>query len=144
MEGPGFYRNFLNDIVDLMFSIRVESEIKKYTKEITLRDGDKIIIRPIKPHDDDKVLELYYSLSPETIYFRFFAGRKNVPMKRVREFTRVNFDKNFAVVIEYQGKEKEYNDKLIGIGRIAVNPIEQDKAEMSLVVMDHFQRRGIG
>ena len=144
MEGPGFYRNILNDIVDLMFSIRGQSEIEKYKREISLRDGDKILIRPIKPDDDKKVLELYHSLSPETIYFRFFAGRKNVPMKRVRQFTRVNYNKNFAVVIEYHGEEEEYIDKLVGIGRFVGNPLEQEKAEMSLVIMDHFQRRGIG
>ena len=88
MEGPGFYKNFLNDIVDLMFSIRVKSpEIQKYSREIILKDGDKLLFRPITPEDDEKVLELYYSLSPETIYFRFFAGRKNIPTKRVKRFT---------------------------------------------------------
>ncbi|MHA1765013.1 MAG: GNAT family N-acetyltransferase [Promethearchaeota archaeon] len=145
METPSFYRNFLHDIVDLMYVIKVKSpEIQKYTKKITLSDGESVIFRPISPEDDQKILELYRALSPETIYFRFFAGRKNVPMKRVRLFTRINFDKNFAIVVEYNGSDEKYIGKLIGIGRFILEPNNPEKAEMSLVVMDQFQRKGIG
>ena len=65
-------------------------------------------------------------------------------MKRVRMFTRINYDKNCALVVEYHGKEKEFFKKLIGIGRFVLQPADSKKAEMSLVIMDHFQRRGIG
>jgi len=145
MDTPGFYKNIMHDVIDLMYSIRVKSpDIQKYTKKITLRDGDNIILRPITPDDDQKVLQLYFSLTPETIYFRFFAGRKNVPMKRVRQFTRINYDRNFALVVEYDGKEKEFVGKLIGIARFIILPEDAEKAEMSLVMMDRFQRKGIG
>ena len=144
MDTPGFYKNFMHDVIDLMYSIRVKSpEIQKYTREITLRDGDRVVLRPITPEDDQKVMQLYLSLSPETIYFRFFAGRKNVPMKRVRQFTRINYDKNFALVVQYKGKNEEFVGKLIGIGRFIVLPEDSEKAEMSLVMLDGFQRKAI-
>ena len=39
METPSFYRNFLHDIIDLMYVIKVKSpEIQKYTKKTRLKN----------------------------------------------------------------------------------------------------------
>ncbi|MHA1143599.1 MAG: GNAT family N-acetyltransferase [Candidatus Helarchaeota archaeon] len=133
-----YYKNFIYDVLDLMFLIaRNDPNIEKYTRFLT-RNDEKLTIRPISPKDDDAVLELYYSLSQETIYFRFFQTKKNVPKSRVRKFTRIDYQKNFALVVENPQK------KLIGIGRYIVDEHDEDAAEMSIVIRDDYQRRGIG
>ncbi|MHC1590564.1 MAG: GNAT family N-acetyltransferase [Candidatus Helarchaeales archaeon] len=137
-EKQPYYRNFIYDVLDLMFLIaRNDPEVEKYTKFLT-RKGERFKIRPISPEDDDAVLELYYSLSQETVYFRFFQTKKNVPKSRVRQFTRIDYRKNFALVVENPQK------KLIGIGRFIVDKDDPDSAEMSIVIADAYQRRGIG
>ncbi|MHA1424475.1 MAG: GNAT family N-acetyltransferase [Candidatus Helarchaeota archaeon] len=132
-----FYKNVIYNVVELFFQLAVETpEVQKYKTEFTTKDGTTVIYRPIKPDDDDKVLSFYYSLSRETIYFRFFSGRKNVPKSRVRDYTHIDYDKNFAMVVEYEGR-------IVGIGHYIVTDNPQT-AEMAVVMHDEWQRKGIG
>ena len=132
-----FYKNVLYNVVELMFMIEHDKpEVQKYRRSFTTRDGTEVLARPIHPDDDDKILEFYYSLSRETIYFRFFSGRKNVPRTRIRDYTHIDYNKNFAMVVEYQAR-------IIGIGHYIVtdNP---ETVEMAVVMHDDWQHRGIG
>ncbi|MHA1649199.1 MAG: GNAT family N-acetyltransferase [Candidatus Helarchaeota archaeon] len=132
-----FYRNVIYNLVDLFFYIAVEDPaVQKYKRTFKTRDGIEVLYRPIRPDDDDKILEFYYSLSRETIYFRFFSGRKNVPKSRVRDYTHIDYQKNFAMVVEYQGK-------IIGIGHYIITD-DPETAEMAVVIHDDWQRKGIG
>ncbi len=132
-----FYKNVVYNVVELFFYIAMEDpEVQKYRKTHKSYDGTEVLYRPIRPDDDDKILEFYYSLSRETIYFRFFSGRKNVPKTRIRDYTHIDYEKNFAMVVEYQ-------NKIIGIGHYIVteNP---ETCEMAVVIHDDWQRKGIG
>ena len=131
------YKNVVYNVIDLMFFIAMEDpKIQKYRRTFTTHDGTEVLYRPISPDDDDKILEFYYSLSRETIYFRFFSGRKNVPMSRIRDYTHIDYERNFAMVVEFE-------NKIIGIGHYIItdNP---ETVEMAVVMHDDWQRKGIG
>ena len=137
MEEKPYYKNFVYDVLDLMFLIaRNNPDVEKYKKELTFGD-EKCVFRPVSPTDDEAVLDLYKSLSKETVYFRFFLTKKSVPKSRIRKYTRIDYEKNFALVAEK-------DEKLIGIGRYIVDKSDPTAAEMSIVIGDGFQRRGIG
>ncbi|TFG04785.1 MAG: GNAT family N-acetyltransferase [Promethearchaeota archaeon] len=132
-----FYKNLIYNVVELMFLIAHDDpEVQKYRTTFQTHDGTKVLYRPIHPDDDDKILEFYYSLSRETIYFRFFSGRKNVPTSRIRDYTHIDYQKNFAMVVEFQ-------NQIVGIGHYIItdNP---ETAEMAVVMHDDWQRKGIG
>lgn len=132
-----FYKNVIYNVVELMFLIAMEQpSIQKYRTTFTTRDDLEVLYRPIHPDDDDKILEFYYSLSRETIYFRFFSGRKNVPKSRIRDYTHIDYEQNFALVVEYE-------NKIIGIGHYIITDTPET-AEMAVVMHDDWQRRGIG
>ena len=129
--------NFIYDVVDLFFLIAVEDpKVQKYRTQFKTRDGTEVVYRPIRPDDDEKILEFYYSLSRETVYFRFFSGRKNIPKSRVRQYTHIDYQRNFALVVEAEGK-------IVGIGHFIVTE-NQDTAEMAVVIHDDWQKKGIG
>ena len=46
---------------------------------MVLRDGRPCHVRPIRPDDADRLVEFHSRLSPETIYFRFFAPYPSSP-----------------------------------------------------------------
>ncbi|NVM55680.1 MAG: GNAT family N-acetyltransferase [Candidatus Helarchaeota archaeon] len=132
-----FCKNVIYNVVDLMFFIAMDDPgVQKYRTTFITKDGIEVLYRPIRPDDDDKILEFYYSLSRETIYFRFFSGRKNVPISRIRRYTHIDYEKNFAMVVEYQ-------DTIIGIGHYIITE-NLETAEMAVVMDDNWQQKGIG
>ena len=108
--------------------------------DVTLRPGMKILFRPIKPTDEALMQELFYSLSEESIYYRFFHHTQVMPHKKVQRFTTIDYQKEMAIV----GVVEEYGrEKIIAVGRYAVEP-ESNMAEAALLVHDDWQGRGIG
>jgi acyl-CoA hydrolase/GNAT superfamily N-acetyltransferase len=107
---------------------------------VTLRAGLKILFRPIKPTDEAMMQELFYSLSEDSIYYRFFHRTQIMPHKKVQRFTTIDYQKEMAVV----GVVEEYGrEKIIAVGRYSLEP-ESNMAEAALLVQDDWQGRGIG
>jgi acyl-CoA hydrolase/GNAT superfamily N-acetyltransferase len=113
------------------------AELETY---VTLRPGIKILFRPIKPTDEEMMQELFYSLSEESIYYRFFHRTQVMPHKKVQRFTTIDYKKEMAIVgvVEEHGREK-----IIAVGRYSLEP-ESNMAEAALLVHDNWQGRGIG
>lgn len=113
------------------------AELETY---VTLRPGMKILFRPIKPTDEAMMQELFYSLSEDSIYYRFFSHTPFMPHKKVQRFTTVDYQKDMAIV----GLVEEYGrEKIIAVGRYALEP-ESNMAEVALLVQDDWQGKGIG
>ena len=49
-----------------------------------LADGTPVALRPIQPDDAERLRRLFYRLSPETVYWRFFSPIQ-VPREAVLE-----------------------------------------------------------
>jgi len=113
------------------------AELETYT---TFKDGVKVFFRPIKPTDEAMMQELFYSLSEDSIYYRFFHRAQVMPHKKVQRFTTIDYQKDMAIVglVEENGREK-----IIAVGRYASEP-ESNMAEAALLIQDDWQGKGIG
>jgi acyl-CoA hydrolase/GNAT superfamily N-acetyltransferase len=113
------------------------AELETYA---TLEDGVKVFFRPIKPTDEAMMQELFYSLSEDSIYYRFFHRTQVMPHKKVQRFTTIDYQKDMAIVglVEEDGREK-----IIAVGRYSLEP-ESTMAEVALLVQDDWQGKGIG
>lgn len=113
----------------------------KFEKHFKLKDGTKIFLRPIKPSDAEIWVELYYSLSSNTKYLRFFTNRPDPDQKMIDKYTKIDYVNNFALVAitEVNGKQK-----MIGVVRYGLDPPNSDSAELAVVVADEYQGRGLG
>jgi acetyl coenzyme A synthetase (ADP forming)-like protein len=110
--------------------------------DVALKDGAIIRMRPIRPEDSDAEDRFVRRVSSESIYFRFFRYRTELTPEELEYFTNVDYDTRMAFVA-LQGGE------IIGIGRYDVpvdadEPPDQRSAEVSFLVQDEFQGRGIG
>jgi len=106
----------------------------------TLRDGTRIVIRPIRPEDRQIERDFVRNLSDESRYFRFFNALRDLSETALTRFTQVDYDKGMALiaVICENGHETE-----IGVARYSINP-DGRSCEFAIVVADAWQRRGIG
>ncbi|MBI4636659.1 MAG: GNAT family N-acetyltransferase [Candidatus Rokubacteria bacterium] len=106
----------------------------------TLRDGSRVWIRPIRPDDAERLIELYGRLSRHTAYQRFFTVMKRLPPDWARLLANVDYRRRLALVAEH---DTPRGVELIGVGRY--EPSERgDTAEMAFVIQDAWQGKGLG
>jgi acetyltransferase len=105
-----------------------------------LRDGTRVVVRPIRPGDRRIEQDFVRKLSEESRYFRFFNAVRDLSETALTRFTQVDYDREMALiaVICENGRETE-----IGVARYAINP-DGRSCEFAIVVADAWQRNGIG
>ena len=106
----------------------------------TLRDGTRVVIRPIRPEDRQIESDFVRNLSDESRYFRFFNAVRDLSETALTRFTQVDYKSEMALIalIRENGRETE-----IGVARYVVNP-DGWGCEFAIVVADAWQRKGIG
>jgi len=113
----------------------------KYMKEIKLRDGTQVLLRPIKPEDENMWQEMFNTFSEEAVRFRFFRRIKNTPHEMRTRYCNIDYDREIGIVAEINDKGKR---RILGVSRIIMTPGQNDEAEFALIVSDEWQRRGLG
>ena len=125
--------------VDVSFSEagdRVAAYPAAWVADVVSADGRAVRIRPIRPEDNEKVLQLYERLSPESMYLRFFSPVPAETARRTEHLTQVDQDEHVVIVAEM-------GDELVAMARYDRQP-PGDTAEVAFVVDDAHQRRGLG
>jgi RimJ/RimL family protein N-acetyltransferase len=109
------------------------------TPAITLRDGTHVHVRPIRPDDEPRLVDLYSRLSRDTRYHRFFTVMQRLPPDWAHFLANVDYQRRFAFVVEEPGAQA-----LIAVGRYELSKDEPGIAELAVVVQDGWQGKGIG
>ncbi|MBK8505946.1 MAG: bifunctional acetate--CoA ligase family protein/GNAT family N-acetyltransferase [Saprospiraceae bacterium] len=112
----------------------------QYEKNVKLKNGQKVHLRPIRPEDEPLEAGLFERLSKETIYFRFFGYLPAVDHNILSRFTHIDYDREMAIVAEI---EEFGQRKLIGVVRIIADGWKES-AEYAIVIADDWQGQGLG
>jgi GNAT superfamily N-acetyltransferase len=105
---------------------------------ITLRDGAQVRVRPIRPDDEPRLVDLYERLSQDTRYQRFFSVMQRLPPDWAHFLANVDYKRRFALVVE-----QPTDEALIAVGRYEPSD-EAGVAELAVVVQDGWQGKGVG
>jgi GNAT superfamily N-acetyltransferase len=103
-----------------------------------LRDGLEVLVRPARLSDEPALQRLFYGLSDESVYKRFFCYRTQYPHKEIQQLVDLDYDSNMALVV----CEPE-RDEPIALARYDKDPAT-DLADIAFVVRDDWQCRGVG
>lgn len=114
----------------------------RFEKRTHLRDGTPVFLRPIKPTDEGALRDLFYSLHEDSVRQRFLTLKRTVTEIQLRELCNLDYDKHMAMLAFLPTPERE-EDVLAGVARYSLDP-SSGFAEVSLVVQDRYQGRGIG
>jgi len=113
----------------------------KYMKKVKLRDGIEVLLRPIKPEDENMWQEMFNSFSEEAVRYRFFRRIKNTPHEMRTRYCNIDYDREIGIVAEITEKGKR---RILGVSRIIMSPGLSKEAEFALIVSDDWQRKGLG
>ncbi len=103
----------------------------------------EVQFRLIRPDDTDRIKELFYDLSEESIYFRFLTPLKSLQRQTLQDFYNVDQAIDISVVAVIKSGEEGETEKIIGAGRYVLNR-STNEAEFALLVQDEYQGKGIG
>jgi len=104
-----------------------------------LRDGTEILVRPIRPSDEDAERHFIEALSPESRRFRFLGDVKTPSDALLKQFTRIDSLHEMAFVAMVDTGESE---EQIGVSRYGAG-IDGTSCECAVVVSDEWQNRGV-
>jgi len=116
----------------------------QYISEWTMKDGDNVTIRPIRPEDEPLIIEFHKKLSERSVYLRYFQPLKLTQRTAHERMTRIcfiDYDREMALVAEH--KNPDGTSEVVAVGRLS-KIHGRPEAEMAALVQDGFQRKGLG
>ena len=113
--------------------------IQSHTTTVTLKDGTRMLVRPIVPEDKDLLVEGFAHLSPQTRFRRFLGYMDKLRAPLLRYLTEIDYSDHFAWV----GLDAD-NGAGIGVARYVRMRDDRAAAEAAIVVVDEYQGRGAG
>jgi acetyltransferase len=111
-----------------------------FNREITLKNGLPVLLRPIRPEDETLWHALLADCSFETLHSRFGYAFKGATHETASRFCFIDYDREMAIVAEI---EEPHGKKIIGVGRLVAIPGDEI-AEYAVLVADPWQGQGLG
>lgn len=128
-----------------MLTSAIASPLPPPSVPLRARDGREVRVRHLRRDDAERLERLFYQLSSESRYRRFFAPVDHVDEGRVREEARrlatidPRRDVALAAVIHEHGREE-----VVAVARYTRLLTNANAAEASIVVRDDLQGQGLG
>jgi len=113
---------------------------RSFRAEERLRDGTPLAIRSVRSDDRDRMREAYARLSPEAIYLRLFAPKKDLSEPELTRLIEVDFDREVALVATIGAGTQE---SVIGGGRYVSANNDRRAAEVAFTVDGRYRGQGI-
>jgi RimJ/RimL family protein N-acetyltransferase len=108
--------------------------------DVCLRNGTRVLIRPIRPDDKALLARGIASLSPQSARLRFLAPKNHLTLAELRYLTEVDHVDHYALVAVLADDPST----MAGVGRWVRDGDHPDAAEVAIVVGDCYQRQGLG
>jgi acetyltransferase len=116
----------------------------KYSSTFTLQTGEEVSIRPIQPEDEPMMAAFNRTLSPYSIYLRYFhpvAPTQLVSHDQLAALCFVDYDRQMSLVAER--RDERGHMQIVGMGQLTKLQGTSD-GEFAILVNDQYQRTGLG
>jgi RimJ/RimL family protein N-acetyltransferase len=108
--------------------------------DVCLRNGLRVLVRPITADDKALLVRGMASLSPQSARLRFLAPKNHLTLAELRYLTEVDHIDHYALVAVLADDPTT----MAGVGRWVRDREHPDAAEVAVVVGDCYQGQGLG
>ena len=112
----------------------------EYISEYKLRNGQEVLIRPIKPEDELLLVGLFKSFSKETMRSRFFQYPREISHPILARYCNIDYNKEVIIVAELVDNHERL---IVGMTSVIIEP-DGESGELDIVVGDPWQNMGLG
>jgi RimJ/RimL family protein N-acetyltransferase len=106
---------------------------------VMLRDGSKVLVRPVRSGDAPLLADGFARLSPQSRWMRFLGTKTSLSAAELRYFTQVDHHDHEAI-----GALSAADGRGVGIARYVRDADDPQSAEIAVTIVDDWQGRGLG
>ena len=130
---------------DLLPHSAVRPYPAQYVADWTMKSGERVAIRPIRPEDEPLMVQFHQTLSERSVYLRYFNALKlsqRIAHDRLMRICFIDYDREMALVA-VRTDPTTAAQEILGVGRLSrLHGINE--AEYAVLVGDQWQRQGLG
>jgi len=141
------FRSWLLDEAKKLGYVRPDQGLKsrvaypvREEREITLKNGRRVTIRPSRASDVKQLQDVFYRLSEEDVYTRFFRQLESLSVSEAEHLCNVDYETEMAFVALAGEREDE---QIIAGSCYFLNPTT-NIAEVAYMVLPEWQSSGVG
>jgi acetyltransferase len=110
----------------------------QWQRHLVMRDGLRVLVRPIRPEDEPAIHELLRHVTSQDLRLRFFAPMKEFTHEFIARLTQLDYARAMAFVAF-----DETTNELVGVVRIHSDSIYEN-GEYAILLRSDLKGRGLG
>jgi len=117
----------------------------KYIQPWTMKNGERVIIRPIRPEDEPLMRRFHEGLSEQSVTMRYLVPvelGERVTHERLARICFNDYDREIALVVDRQ-EPRDNSHSILAVARLS-RLLDADRARFTMLVSDGWQGQGIG
>jgi acetyltransferase len=117
----------------------------KYIQPWTMKNGERVIIRPIRPEDEPLMRRFHEGLSEQSVTMRYLVPvelGERVTHERLARICFNDYDREIALVVDRQ-EPRDDNHTILAVARLS-RLLDANQARFTMLVSDGWQGQGIG
>ncbi len=99
--------------------------------------GQRVLVRPIRPEDEERHRRFLERLDPEDIRMRIFYSRRSIEHSELARLTQIDYEREMAFIALDESGET------LGVARAVVDP-DNIEAEFGIVIRSDLKGGGLG
>lgn len=118
--------------------------IRPYPAELAREvewNGQRLMIRPIRPEDEAAHIEFLSHLDPEDIRMRVFYSRRTMERSELARLTQIDYTREMAFIATAPGPDG--TPRTLGVARALADP-DNVAAEFGIIVRSELKGSGLG
>ena len=123
----------------------IRSYPSHYQWRVTMRNGQHVLIRPIRPEDENLLVQFHERLSERSVHDRYFHAvklKQRIAHDRLIRICFADYDRELALVAEHADAATG-ECHILGVARLS-RLRDGSSGEFALLIADQWQHQGLG